>query len=605
MIYILQKHTRLIRKTKKNQGLSDLLNNQFVCGVAKIVVYTSLSQFLVKEDVWATEAPQPACHAGLPKWNSEARLRLMAGRQQGLGQIGLFSPLFQNDTSLLFADIRYFRSSKDNSEGNFGLAHRQIIPSLDWIFGGYGFFDNRWTEHHNRFQQTTLGVEALSEHYDLRTNFYIPLSKSKTIRPKTQKPIFRGHSEYFNKSKEFALRGLDYEIGRSVPGLDCLRLYVAGYHFQAKDVKSIDGVRTRFRLEVNKYINIDGEYQYDNVRHSAPYIGFTIRIPFGETTEKHLTPLEKRMQTDIVRDIDVVTRQREVPQPSGRNFIFTKPGAKGDGTYENPAGYDETDPQSAVELNTCLANHPGFFHYDLGTGVIKSAAHKCEELKPTLELQNEKNQQKMQAEKEALPDKKEESDRNQEPVKALVNEEEKQRREEVRVAEEGRKEDGIKAANEAAQFILKRQKEEPAKLEQEQKRRIEEERLKTEHIAAEERQRKDAEVAEKERQRKEAEVAEVEKRRKETEAAAEAERKRKEEAEKQRLVEDQKRKDAEVAETERKRRVEEEKKRRDEEARLKAEETEKQRLAEEKKHRDEEAEKRKREEEVAAKKKAE
>src|SRR3990167_7619454 len=149
MIYILQKHTRLIRKTKKNQGLSDLLNNQFVCGVAKIVVYTSLSQFLVKEDVWATEAPQPACHAGLPKWNSEARLRLMAGRQQGLGQIGLFSPLFQNDTSLLFADIRYFRSSKDNSEGNFGLAHRQIIPSLDWIFGGYGFFDNRWTEHHN------------------------------------------------------------------------------------------------------------------------------------------------------------------------------------------------------------------------------------------------------------------------------------------------------------------------------------------------------------------------------------------------------------------------------------------------------------------------
>jgi hypothetical protein len=370
---------------EKETPFSYYLRARFLDGVVRIAVYTSLSQFLLHEDVWATETAAPPPYVSTErKWNNEARLRLMAGRQQSLGQVGLFAPLLQDASSLLFTDVRYFRSTKHNSEGNFGLAHRQIVHSLDWIFGGYGFFDNRWTEHHNQLQQGTLGLEALSVHYDLRANVYIPLSKSKKINSKTTKPTFRGHSEYFNKTKEFALRGLDYEIGRSVPNLDCLRLYVAGYNFQAKGVESINGIRTRFRLDINRYINIDGEYQYDNVRHSAPYIGFTIRIPFGEVTEKPLTALEKRMQTDIVRDIDIVTRPKETPQPSGRNFIFTRPGANGVGTYEDPAA-DENE-EVVVQL---LKGHPGYHHYDLKTGIIKTGLHKLEELRPILEVKQQ------------------------------------------------------------------------------------------------------------------------------------------------------------------------------------------------------------------------
>ena len=149
---------------EKGTTFSYYLRYRFFDGVVRIAVYTSLSQFLLQDDIWATETATPPCASLERKWNNEGRLRLMAGRQQNLGQVGLFAPLFQDATSLLFTDIRFFRSTKHNSEGNFGLAHRQIVPSLDWIFGGYGFFDNRWTEHHKNFQQGTFGVEALSVH---------------------------------------------------------------------------------------------------------------------------------------------------------------------------------------------------------------------------------------------------------------------------------------------------------------------------------------------------------------------------------------------------------------------------------------------------------
>ncbi|MBS0271591.1 MAG: inverse autotransporter beta domain-containing protein, partial [Proteobacteria bacterium] len=359
---------------KQKKKFSQLLRIMSLAHITRTVICISLCQILWKEGAYSTEAKPPKPCLPDNKWNNEARLRLKAGRLRNLGQIGLFAPLAQNDTSLLFTDLRFFRDSKNNSEGNFGLAYRNLNPSLEWIFGGYGFFDSRRSEHHHMYQQATLGLEALSVHWDYRANVYIPLSKAKKIHSRHTKPVYRGHTEYFNSQKEVPLKGFDGEVGRSIPGIDNVRLYVGGYHFQGSGARHINGVRTRIEWDISDNFDIEAEYQYDNVRHSAPYIGFTLRIPFGEKTSKKLTPLEKRMQQDIIRDIDIVTQAKPTQRETGNYFIFTKEGGTGDGTFENPA------PKNAVVVHNLLKSNPNYKFYDLDSGAIVSNSAKVQEL---------------------------------------------------------------------------------------------------------------------------------------------------------------------------------------------------------------------------------
>ncbi|HQS84836.1 MAG: hypothetical protein B7Y25_08025 [Alphaproteobacteria bacterium 16-39-46] len=83
------------------------------------------------------------------KWHPNARINLKTGTQRNLGQIGILSPLGQDDVSLLFMDARFMRDSQKNMEGNFGLGYRSLNIIPDKILGIYGFFDDRYSKHRN------------------------------------------------------------------------------------------------------------------------------------------------------------------------------------------------------------------------------------------------------------------------------------------------------------------------------------------------------------------------------------------------------------------------------------------------------------------------
>ncbi len=262
-------------------------------------------------------------HIQEPKWSSEARFRAAASNKRSLGQVDLFMPISQNDSSLLFLDLRFWRDTKQNTEGNYGLAYRKLVSSLGWIFGGYGFFDNRLTKNNNSFQQITLGVEALSEIWDFRTNVYAPLSKAQAIPgrlPSPQdSPKGLGNTRYIPAFEEVALKGIDVEVGCLIPYTENVRLYAGEYYFQGHKTSHIKGVRARLEWRVNTYFYVETDYQYDNTRRSIPSIWLTLRIPFGEKSYEKLNSLEKRMSDVIIRDIDIVTTSRmiEVPNPTG------------------------------------------------------------------------------------------------------------------------------------------------------------------------------------------------------------------------------------------------------------------------------------------------
>ncbi|CAM5381450.1 hypothetical protein AFEL58S_01731 [Afipia felis] len=93
--------------------------------------------------------------------------------QCSLGDAGLFAPLWQNQTALLFTDIRGRFDLQGGGEGNFGLGYRRML-SNGWNLGVYGYYDVRRTGYGNVFNQATLGAEMLSADWDLRANLYAP-----------------------------------------------------------------------------------------------------------------------------------------------------------------------------------------------------------------------------------------------------------------------------------------------------------------------------------------------------------------------------------------------------------------------------------------------
>src|SRR5260221_12195382 len=91
------------------------------------------------------------------------------------GDVDIFIPVWQDQTSILFGDLRGTFSAQPTEEGNFGLGYRtQISP--EWILGGYGYFDIANSANDNLFYQVTLGVELKSVDWDFRLNGYIPIN---------------------------------------------------------------------------------------------------------------------------------------------------------------------------------------------------------------------------------------------------------------------------------------------------------------------------------------------------------------------------------------------------------------------------------------------
>ena len=108
------------------------------------------------------------------KWSPYVEAGGMVGTRS-FGDVDIFLPLWQDQTSLFFGDLRGTFSAQPTEEGNFGLGYRtQVSP--DWILGGYGYFDIQNSANDNLFYQVTLGVELLSVDWDFRLNGYIPIN---------------------------------------------------------------------------------------------------------------------------------------------------------------------------------------------------------------------------------------------------------------------------------------------------------------------------------------------------------------------------------------------------------------------------------------------
>src|SRR5262245_11741776 len=286
---------------------------------------------------------------------------------RSFGDVDIFLPLWQDQGSLLFRDLRGTFSAQPTEEGNFGLGYRtQISP--EWILGGYGYFDIANSANDNLFYQITLGVELKSVDWDFRLNGYIPINPdggniSNDSNPKIK--ISGNTIQMQTESQgEKALYGFDGEVGWRVPlfpadGDFDGRVYAGGYYFTNSDVDTIAGPRGRIEarlydidfLGLQSRLTAQGVVQWDSPRGVQGFGGLELRIPLGAITGApgpKLNPLDRRMVDRVQRDVDIVT---EKPQPdkqtedvivdeltvSTHTIVFANGGGTGDGSKGNPA----------------------------------------------------------------------------------------------------------------------------------------------------------------------------------------------------------------------------------------------------------------------------
>ena len=301
----------------------------------------------------------------LPKWGPHMTLDLKAGNRRSILQPIFFLPFLQDHDSMLFFDIRGKGDTNSAAEGNVAIAYRQIFGN--WVLGGYSYFDRARTPFGNYFNQITLGLEALHPEWEARANLYLPITDRKLISSQTSTNV-KGSS--FNniivqvKNKmtfDTPLAGFDGEIGYEV--LKDLRVFAGGYHFQGKGISPINGGRFRFTYNLLEYndaqLALQGETLYDSLRKNVHFVGVLLTFPFGEAQSypksSTLTPVEKLMVRDIVRDVDIQTEdsslttvatEERVAQTEEKAIHVIPPGGggggggggslRGSGTKEDP-----------------------------------------------------------------------------------------------------------------------------------------------------------------------------------------------------------------------------------------------------------------------------
>jgi Inverse autotransporter, beta-domain len=215
------------------------------------------------------------------KWSPYVEAGGMVGTHS-FGDVDIFIPVWQDQTSILFGDLRGTFSAQPTEEGNFGLGYRtQVSP--EWILGGYGYFDIANSPNNNLFYQITLGVELKSVDWDFRLNGYIPINPDGDSISNNSNPHIKISGTTIQMTTESrdekALYGFDGEVGWRVPVFPAdgdfdIRVYAGGYYFTNGDVDTIAGPRGRIEarlydidfLGLQSRLTAQGVIQWDQPR---------------------------------------------------------------------------------------------------------------------------------------------------------------------------------------------------------------------------------------------------------------------------------------------------------------------------------------------------
>jgi len=264
--------------------------------------------------------PNSPQNPSLQEWPAKISPGLRGGNGRTLYYVDGLIPFFRKKSSLFFVNPRAVFGSNDTEEVNIGMGYRHLLYNDRMFLGINGYFDTQRSENNYRHNQLGLGLEAIiTEWFDLRSNFYFPVSGKRTL-PDSVSYRFAQRSFLSHTINNFEepLRGLDYEGGVLIPGISDImetRAYFGGYYYDSEIGDDIDGIKGRVEIRPFPLLAINVEIRDDNAFETDVLVGGYISIPLSfkgwkDYWKKRGKRKPRERMTDMVmRDIDVVSNK--------------------------------------------------------------------------------------------------------------------------------------------------------------------------------------------------------------------------------------------------------------------------------------------------------
>ncbi|MFO0866614.1 MAG: inverse autotransporter beta domain-containing protein [Gemmataceae bacterium] len=227
--------------------------------------------------------------------------------RNGFSYLEGFIPLLQGQGEVVFGDLRVVNYDDSRLwEFNSGVGYRYLMPDRDVILGANVFYDVRVSDPFG-YHQLGVGVEALGERFEFRSNGYFVLGAgNRTFGTPGLAGAFR----------EVAYSGLDAEVGGRLWGLDLIktRAYVGYYMYGADEAATAHGIRGRFETDLTQRLSLHGSIQHDRVFDTTASVGIAIHFGAPAFRRGSAAPtISERLGQRVVRDIDIVLNQAALP----------------------------------------------------------------------------------------------------------------------------------------------------------------------------------------------------------------------------------------------------------------------------------------------------
>lgn len=311
--------------------------------------------------------PEPSA-PGL-QWRLRHRGAHQVGQPVSYTTLGAFAPLLTDD-GLWFVDGQFLLDNNGDVGGNLGAGRRWYDSESDRLFGASLWYDVRGTQFSQTFHQLGLSLESLGDRWDVRGNFYAPVSDPVRTGPSQFGPLFFQDSSLARTVtglNQAALKGADVELATRIGDFDAW-IFGGAYHYQRAG-QQIYGATGGARGFLTPNVATEVGVTNDAVFNTNVVFAVTLFLPGGTRSPDVSRRVYNRIGQPVQRNYAVAVSDMRTPtsvqvlnDPGGTplHFVHVNSAAAPGGTGTLTAPFQTLAAvQAASNPNDILLAHSG------------------------------------------------------------------------------------------------------------------------------------------------------------------------------------------------------------------------------------------------------